>query len=292
MPCFSQESESISIPVIFENNLIYVTAQLESGDTLKLYTDTGGKNYLYQIGRKKLELPRSRRNLWNAEVESVFIRSEIPLPNTKELYFMRDKSATEDGMLGREWFAGKTWLFDYKNKSLHYLQGDQEKIQPPKNSIPLYFKEDSMGIPSFHLPRLIVNTDSDTLSLLMDTGAQAFLSDEAQTILRQSKKVAISFIKASIYQKWSAEHPEWEIIEDGDKSFGETAPIIVVPEIQLGERKIGPVAFAVREDSNFEIMSDYFMDEPIDGALGGNALSLLNQFVINYKEKKLTFPKQ
>ena len=46
----------------FENDLIYVSIEREKNDTLVFYTDTGGKNYLYKAGLKKLNLKKSKKN--------------------------------------------------------------------------------------------------------------------------------------------------------------------------------------------------------------------------------------
>ena len=49
--------------------------------------------------------------------------------------------------------------------------------------------------------------------------------------------------------------------------------------------------FVKREDSNFQVMSAHFMDQEIVGAIGANALSQLNTFVLDYKNEVLVLPK-
>jgi len=274
------------IPSSFENDLISIQVVLPSGDSLILYTDTGGKNYIYKTGLKKLELKRSKKNLWNESLERLFEESSMPSPMVKELFFVRDKTASEVGMLGREWFAGRAWLFDYESETLSLANFSHQETQP-EEKIPLGFKKDSLGNHTDHLPRIEVCIDNDTLSFLFDTGAQAFLSDEAQAYFQCTEKVATSFINATHFEKWKAAHPDWMILEGGDQSFGKSADIIVAPHVQIGSRSIGPVAFAKREDINFEIMSERFMDSQIVGAIGGNALSQLERIIIDYPNETL-----
>ncbi|MEM9051343.1 MAG: hypothetical protein AAGC47_04745 [Bacteroidota bacterium] len=282
---FSQNTERTLIPSRFDNNLIYVRIP-QGTDSLLFYTDTGGKNFLYKSSLKKLELKKSDDNLWNDKFETVFTKTGLPLPFEKSIYHTKDKSATEDGMLGREWFAQKVWNFDYQNQTLSWSE-ESSSEKRTSSEVPIYFKEDSLGNHINHLPRITIIIDGDSIHLLLDTGAQAFLSDEAQSTLDLNEKVAISFINESTFLKWKNQHPDWTVIPSGDKSFRKKEDIIIVPVIEVGKRKIGPVAFAKREDHNFRNMSVLFMDGPIYGALGGNALSLLNNITIDYPSEVL-----
>jgi len=280
-------SPPTELPAVFKNDLIYLSIPLKY-DTLKLYTDTGGKNYLYQSGIKKLDTKRSKKNLWeHANMENLLRESEIPIPSFKEIFFTNDRTSSFDGMLGRGWFANKIWEFDYSNKTLKHLQRREKDNENTRQSISLYFRTDSTGNHIHHLPRLQMIVKSDTLSMLLDTGAQAYLSMEAQRELRKDELVATSFINATTFNRWSNAHPEWKVIAKGDLSFGKKADMIIVPEIQIAGLRLCPVEFVKRADSNFEVMSSYFMDQEIVGALGGNALSGLNKFVVDYVNEEL-----
>lgn len=281
------QSGSNNLPAVFKNNLVSLSIPLNT-DTLLMYTDTGGKNFLYRSGIQKLDTRRSKVNLWEkSNIENLLIERNIPIPYLKEIYFINDKSSIYDGMLGREWFADKIWEFDYENKTLKNLEFPVKQTENSGQIVKLHFKSDASGNHSYHLPRIQIIVKSDTLSMLFDSGAQAFLSVEAQQELKKNELVATSFISASIFEKWRKIYPEWPIIKGGDLSFGEKADIIIVPEIQIGERTLGPVEFVSRADSNFEVMSSFFMDEEIEGALGGNALFRLRKFVVDYRNEEL-----
>ena len=49
-----------ALPVSFSANLIYLNIPLPDNDTLVLYLDTGGKNFMYKSGLKKLEIRPTR----------------------------------------------------------------------------------------------------------------------------------------------------------------------------------------------------------------------------------------
>ncbi len=282
-----QRPDTSKLRAVFENDLITLSIPLDN-DTLLMYTDTGGKNFLYKSGMKKLNTKRSSKNLWEiSNIEKLFTENEIPFPYIKEIYFINDKSSKYDGMLGREWFADKIWEFDYSNKTLRQLNFPDKNKENTIQTVKLYFKSDSVNNRTHHLPRIRIMVESDTLSMLFDSGAQAYLSIDAQNELNKNEVVATSFINASTFNRWRKSHPEWSVIQEGDLSFGEKSDIIVVPQIKIGEVTVGPVEFAKRADANFKVMSNFFMDKEIVGALGGNAISGLNKIIVDYQNEEL-----
>ena len=281
---------SPSLPCSFDSGLISLLLPISETDTLRFYLDTGGKNFLYRSGLKKLDLRPSKKNLWaKSTLANRFNNHGVPSPEIENMYFMRDKSANFDGMLGREWFANKAWRFDYEHNML-------ELISPPefhqKETIKLHFKKKASGENSTHLPRINIVVETDTLAVLFDTGAQAQLAPEAQKMLDKKDLVATSFINASTFENWQKNHPDWLVINEADLSFGLKADLIVVPRVAIGSKVLQNVEFVKREDSNFQVMSAYFMDEEIVGAIGANALSQLNNFVLDYKNEVLMLPKE
>ncbi len=280
----AQDVQNDKLAVTFQDNLMSLKMNTPSNDTINFYLDTGGKNFLYKTGRKKLGLKSKKGNLWRlSKIESLFDQQGIPQPFIKSLYYVREKDNSTDGMLGREWFAMKTWEFDYSSNSLSCYPKEAPKQTVYK--IPIHFKKDSLGNHTDHLPRIELVVDSDTLSFLFDTGAQVILSENAQDALNKNPIIATSFIDATTFDKWKANHPDWTIIENADLSFNLKEDLIIVPEVIIGNQKIGPVEFVRREDFNFQTMSKLFMDEAIQGAIGGNALSQLGKFIINYKKE-------
>jgi len=284
IPSAISDDNEMKLPCFFKNNLIYLTAKLSNNDTLTFYTDSGGKNFIYTRGLKKLRIKNTTQNLWeNSSIKTIFEVNNISLPKRAEIYYIKEKGVIEDGMLGREWFADRIWRINYQRYFL------SEITNIPHNEFelitPLYFLKDDAKQVINHLPRIEIVINNDTLSLLFDTGAQVYLSDDAQEQMKDQSLTAISFISSSIFDSWKALNPEWEVIKKGDKQY--KADMIRVPEIKIGSKIIGPIWFVKREEQNFQVMSRLFFDKQIVGAIGGNALSLLGDIIVDYQNEKL-----
>ena len=277
-----------ALPVSFSANLIYLNIPLPDNDTLVMYLDTGGKNFMYKSGLKKLEIRPTRKNLHSrVRLDEIFLQNSIPVSYKKDLYFLNDNDNTCDGMLGREWYANKIWLIDYRNKQMFAIESYSEDILSISATIPVSFRKDTSGSISNHLPGVQVVIDGDTLSMLLDTGAQAQLSDQATSAFNQSGTSSISFIDQSTFDKWEQLHPDWRVVKGGDTSLRVAEDIIEVPGVNIGDTVVGPVYFAKRADQNFVVMSNNFMDQQITGALGANALSQLGQIILDYPQQRL-----
>lgn len=275
------------LPCKFEDHLISCWIKSSANDSLTFYTDTGGKNFIYKSGLKKLKLQSSKRNLWlKSGLQEHFEAQNFPIPAIPKLYFIKEKS-DQDGMLGREWFSNKSWVFNYSKQTLSLSENTEMKFQ--EDDIPIYFKKDSLGNRTDHLPRIDIVVDGDSLSFLFDTGAQAKLSPSAQSYLQKNELVATCFVNASTFESWKQKNPDWNVLKAADLSFGLHADMIIVPSLTIGNTSIGPVEFVKRDDSNFKVMSDLFMDQPIVGAVGGNLLALLNCFKIDYQMELVRF---
>jgi len=278
------DDNELKLPCFFKNNLIYLSTKLSNSDSLIFYTDTGGKNFLYTSGFKKLKIRHKRENLWeSSNIKTIFTANNISLPKREEIYFIKEKGVIEDGMLGREWFANRIWR-------INYIRGFLSEIAIIPNDefepiCPLYFLKDDAKQVVNHLPRIEIVINNDTLSLLFDTGAQVYLSDDAQEQMKGQSLTAISFISSSIFESWKTLNPEWEVIKKGDKQY--RADMIRVPEIKIGSKIIGPIWFVKREEQNFQVLSKLFMDKQIVGAIGGNALSFLGDIIVDYQNEKL-----
>ena len=242
-------------------------------------------DFLYKTGRKKVKISRCHRNLWNElNFDTILLNQGLPPSYFKTLYYSKDDVNNHDGMFGREWFANKVWTIDYEQEEI--FNGVYDMVSTSSTS--LFFKKDSLGNVLTALPRMEVIIDGDTLSFLLDTGAQARLSVNVQKRVQLDEFEAISFIERSTFDKWKTSHPNWLIIEKADMSYGLNASMIQVPSIKIGERTIHSIWFVVRDDSNFEVMSNFFMDKKIIGAFGGNGLAKLGVITIDYKNEVLS----
>ncbi|WP_223643741.1 hypothetical protein [Corallococcus sp. EGB] len=194
-----------------------------------------------------------------------------------------------DGILGQAWFAGRVWTFDYPGRNLWLrAEGDLPKVAPP-HRVTLGFPSDSAGKRQANYPRIQVRVNGETLDLLFDTGATLSLTESAQKALADERPAirATSFITRSTYERWHQRHPDWRVIEDGDTNVpGST--LIEVPYIEVAGHEVGPVWFTTRPDPNFREFMSQFMDEPVEGALGGNALRFF-RVTVDYTQAVAVF---
>lgn len=284
-PALAQVPEkSVRLPARFDHDRIYVRPVTLRGDTLELYTDTGGGLFLYRQVAERFGL-----QLVNAGTASnpFYVTSlpefrkglSIPGPLTRQgrmpVYDPPAKEKetagfTRDGILGQEWFAGRVWTFDYLRGHL-YLRAPGD-VPRNKSRVPLGFKTDGHGRRELNFPRIQVSIDGEILDLLFDTGATTSLSGKAMDVLgdRKSRERATSFISTAVFEKWRGRHPDWRVIESAEEETGEA--MIEVPLVSVAGHDVGPVWFTRRPDKSFHEFMSRFTDKRVEGALGGNAL--------------------
>ena len=280
----SSDAVTMRLPTRYLADRFVVTPVTIDGDTLELYTDTGGgANMLWESTVRRLRL--ATEQLIQGSDTTTLVRlprlssaATIPLPQPGppfgERFFVpapRNEAFTRDGFLGRTWFADRVWIFDYPAQSLLLLTH-----APPSataaHRVPLGFQTDSAGRRTTHFPRIRVAIDGDSLDLLFDTGATISLTDSALARLADGGPVERggSFIAQNVFERWRSRHPDWLVIERADRTLD--MPIIRVPEIAVAGYVVGPVWFAMRPDRNFHQFMSQWMDRKVEGAIGGSAL--------------------
>lgn len=176
-------------------------------------------------------------------------------------------------MLGRSWFSGHVWTFDYARKQLLLHTSGSDVSFVPSHTVPLGFKTDSTGRRVEHFPRVEATIDGETHSFLFDTGASMVLSDRAHAARGGPPVRGTSFVAASLFDQWREAHPDWPVLENTAIS----GPVIEVPEMTIAGHTVGPVRFVRRPDPAFHQHMSSMMDRRVEGALGG---SLFRYFVI------------
>lgn len=288
-PLTGQRPDSTEIPARFVEGRIYVLPVTAGGDTLVFYTDTGGGvDRIYAPAAERLALPLTRVAFgedsaslaewpaWQAarSIPASAARGPargrlVVLPMTREVAMLQDSS--EAGFLGAGWFADRVWTFDYPAGRLFLRAPGNLPAHTAAQRVPLFFQADSLGTRTTNFPRIRVRIDGDSLDLLFDTGATMLLTDSAYALLAdgRARRRAASFISATVLDRWRSAHPEWRYIERAT-SFG--APMIEVPEVEVAGVRVGPVWFEGRRAGIFEEWMSQWLDAPVVGALGGNAL--------------------
>jgi len=132
-------------------------------------------------------------------------------------------------------------------------------------------KTDAKGARDNNFPRMIARIDGAEVPLLLDTGAETYLSPAAVAAIGDGQPAmrATSMIVKSQFDAWRAKHPDWRVIDDAQ--VGTHSRMIEVPSVEIAGSAVGPVWFTERPDRNFHAGMSSMMSGQVEGALGGNA---------------------
>lgn len=272
-----------ALDATFENDLVFVTLRTADGAPLRVYTDTGGGMFLYADsaeragllapGEEAVSYARAAPDHVTAALGAEARIGAMPRQAPPGCDGAEGASLGEaDGMFGGRWFAERAWHFDYEAETLHVVPTGNVPDTGGWTGFGLHFREDP-DVPEHerpHFPRVSVEIGVERVELLFDTGAQGchvLPGEDGPPLWR-----ATSFISASLAAHWRASHPDWRYLEGGDGLFQPT-DMIEAENVRLAGRDLGPVWFVIRPDGNFSEFMSQWMDEPVVGALGGNALS-------------------
>ena len=289
---------AVELPAVFYGDRIFVAPETPDGETLHLYTDTGGGLFLQELAVERLGLPvrevtRDGQTVRLAPLPELATDTWIPpvpgegegdpsFPGVDGLLYVipaaQTVSGVGDGMLGQAWFADRVWTFDYPSQRLYYHPSSKDLAPNPAHTVPLGFKTDEDGHRVTHFPSFEATIDGEVLPFLLDSGAMVHLTDEAHATLDDGEPEtrATSFITASVFERWRRRHPDWPVIENADRTVaGEQ--MIRVPEVTVTGHTVGPVWFTRRPDRSFHEFMARMTDRRVEGALGG---SLFHHFVM------------
>ncbi|AGC46760.1 hypothetical protein MYSTI_05482 [Myxococcus stipitatus DSM 14675] len=283
-PSSQPSGGGVSLPVLFNDNLFIVQPTTREGMTLALFTATGGGLFIQQESATQLGLERTSKDLTGAGATD-WVRlpdfqpgAWIPAPEMGEgLLPVAPMPIQEgtfgDGVLGSPWFSGRVWTFDYPGEKLWLRAAGDLPVVEARHRVSLGFRSAYARDAAPQHPRIQVRVDGEVLDLVLDTGSVVWLSESARKALADERTTgrAASVISHSLYERWHQRHPDWRVIEEGDANVP-GAVLIEVPRIELAGHEVGPVWFATRHDETFTQYSELFMDKPVAGALGGNAL--------------------
>jgi len=270
----------VTLPARWSENRFFVQPRTPGGETLLLYTDTGGGLVLFEPAVKRLGLAVGSGNPPTVRLPSFDPAAWIPDPQDDggRLAVLAPPPATMpgssmgDGQLGQGWFAGRCWTFDYPgHRLLLRAAGDLPPVAAGHRVV-LGFQTGKTGQRELNFPRIQAKVDGEGLDLLFDTGANTTLQPRALQAISDGHPAerATSFITATIFGRWHQRHPDWRVIPDAESFTG--APMIEVPAVEVGGYTVGPVWFTQRPDKAFHEFMSQWMDHRVEGALGGSAL--------------------
>lgn len=298
-PAPPQQAESArELPASFEANRVFVHPVTAAGDTLRLYTDTGGGLYLTQdfvdrLGLSVRDTTLRGRSYSMAAFPSLRSGSPVPWPDGGRAVVRPDARMHRllhpeaDGMLGQAWFADRVWTLDYTSGQMLLHSREEAPSAHPEHTVPLGFPTEPAGRRRTSYPSVEATIAGETRPFLLDTGATILLTERGREELGAPSRRGGSYVVASVFERWRKQHPGWPVVEAGSRFRGGT-PLIRVPSVTIAGHTVGPVWFARRPDRNFRERMASMMDRPVDGALGG---SLLRHFAVtvDYPAARATF---
>lgn len=278
------ESPQRQLPARFECDRVFVVPQLETGGSLRLYTDTGGGTWITadaaaRTGLKLVEHGEGAPTTAafppftaSASIPAVNASTDTRSPDFRGQLMVMPKGPgflKADGMLGQEWFGGRVWTFDYAGRT---LKVGGAGLSAGTDTVALGFPTAPSGERKTNFPSIRATVDGEELPFLLDTGASLSPAAEAAEAIDQegaSGGCATSFITTTVFARWTQAHPDWPVVEAADTVVNQE-PMIRVPEVEIAGHKVGPVWFTRRADSNFHQFMSSMMDTKVEGALGGS----------------------
>ena len=303
-------AQTAPLPSRFEADRVFATPATAKGETLRLYTDTGGgMNLLCRETAQRLHLPIESvppdvqmeaelgKDLARTQLPHFAPGKSIPVNADGDANFLvhdcKNNERFGEGLLSQHWFAGHIWTWDYPAQRLS-LEEPTWRAAQDAHAVSLGFRAAGSGSPAFHMPRIRVHVDGKDIDLLLDTGATGAPTQEALAAQPNPAPVngarATSFITRSTLETWHAAHPDWPIVDKGDAMFAPKfmARAIRVPAVDIAGWHVGPVWFTERPDTAFRQMMSSMTDRPVEGALGGNALTHF-RMTLDYTRATATF---
>jgi len=288
------------LPARFEHDRVFLVATAPNGAEVLFYTDTGGGfNAIAESVASEYSLAhRGSAAADDGELSLVQFpefaeRSGIPSPGPdpwlgRNLAVVPGDRLKADGLLGSRWFAGRIWKFDYPKETLSRIK---ELDRPAYfEEIPLGFRADADGVRDLNFPRITIRIDGEPLEMLLDTGATAQLTESAASEygLPAGTVVGANYIIRSKFEQWRGRNADWQVVMEGEAVTGQAFPMIEVPEVQIGDIRVGPVWFSVRPDNTFLNWMSQMMDRQIVGAVGGSMLRHF-EMILYYPASKAYF---
>jgi len=294
----SAPETGMEVPSEFVHDQVWVTPQL-GGQQLRFFTDTGGgwnaisAGAARRHGMKIIEEGSGGEPVRLVAFPAFDQGAGIPAPpdhfRAGRLILGDDEQlAHKDGFLGARWFADGIWEFDYPAQRLRKLNHAPDMAT--ECTVKLGFQMDDNGKRTMHFPSMQATIDGELLDVLLDTGATATLTERSAEVFKlpAGTPVATSFIEHEVFERWIQRHPEWRVVDEGDRKGEALWRMIEVSAIEIAGQTVGPVWFSEQPPGAFQKYMASMMDRPTWGALGGSALKYF-RIVVDYPAARACF---
>lgn len=275
------------LPSEYDQDRFLVVPVVAGGEAMRLITDTGGGVFFFDDAAARAKLSVSGVTLEDykgmaAKYPEFEPGKGVPVPKTEGDVIPLAPGPVRarlswltkdiDGILGQGWFGDRVWTLDYPGKKLIYHEDGKASHSEQAHKMEMAFRTKENGQRAINYPRIQVVIAGQTLDMLLSTGSSIMLSADALKAMGDGGAAirATSLISKSVLEQWKKDHPDWRVIANAEEGAGE--PMILVPELTLAGFKVSQVWFTQRQDNNFSEHFANWMDKPVVGAIGGNAL--------------------
>ena len=168
------QAAPVELPARLVAGRFYVYPVTTRGDTLTLFTDTGGGLWLASDAVGRLGLTTKVTGVQGTDTaRSVALPTfqsgrgiPHPLGRRDSALFVLPPAQTRDmgndwtGMLGQEWFYGRVWTFDYPRGKLLLHASSAAVPRDPRHTVTLAFRREG-GRVANGFPRIRIAVDGD-----------------------------------------------------------------------------------------------------------------------------------
>jgi hypothetical protein len=244
------------VPAVLDGGRFFATPRTAGGQQTKWWLDTDGSGFVFSDAARRLQLAADGTGF---AVAPRFATRTMPAADALRLPLLDTKQAGDDpllqgfdGQLGASWFAGRRWIFDYPNATLHCNAPVRSSSWVP---VELFGGK---------YPRVRIEIAGAGVAASFDTAASVALRKgvlprfgDALPALR-----ATSFVKRALFERWQAEHADWPVVRNAG-----TAGIdaIRVASVTIGPWPLGPQWFTTRPGD------DVFEGDAIELKIGASA---------------------
>ncbi len=246
----------VEIPAELRGGRFFAVPHVSDGRVFACWLDTDGNGFVFDsavetFGLTAHKVDGKRR----AMLPSLLPSSFPPLSTARDLPVF-ERGAQEradpilqgfDAQLGRTWFQGRTWQFDWPRGRCTMLAGT---LDASNANVPITIEN---GV-----PRIPVAVAGENLTMTFDIAASVAMN--SNTAVR-----ATTFVPQALLDRWHRTHPDWRFARNVGVPQG--IDRIVVPEMRAGSVVLRNVECTTRPGD------DVFEGEDVNGKLGANAFA-------------------
>ena len=259
----------VEIPVQMRGGRFFAVPRVDGGKVFACWLDTDGSGFIFDAAVDTFHLSAHTIDGKRRAMLPAFVPPSFPPLGTATDLPVFERAAADrvdpilqgfDAQLGRTWFQGRTWRFDWPRGRCTMLGAT---LDAASANIPVTIEN---GV-----PRIAVTVAGESLTMTFDTAASVAVKPYAAVR-------ATTFVPQGVLDRWHRAHPDWVF----ERNVGVPQGIdrIVVPKIRAGSVLLRNVECTTRPGD------DVFEGEDVNGKLGANAFASFVA-ILDYRTSRL-----